>query len=58
VVSEEMILKANELGRSLTGIDVDHTGTAGMAALLDPEVASSIGRDEHVVVLFTGRRQG
>lgn len=57
VVSEEMILKANELGRSLTGIDVDHTGTAGMAGLLDPEVASSIGSDEHVVVLFTGRRQ-
>ena len=57
VVSEEMIQRANELGRSLTGIDVDHTGTAGMAGLLDPEVAASIGKDEHVVVLFTGRRR-
>jgi threonine synthase len=57
VVSEEMILRANQLGRSATGIDVDHTGTAGMAGLLDPEVSSSIGRDEHVVVLFTGRRR-
>jgi threonine synthase len=57
VVSEEMILRANELGRSMTGIDVDHTGTAGMAGLLDPEVASSLGEDEQVVVLFTGRRR-
>ncbi|HEX5671094.1 MAG TPA: PLP-dependent lyase/thiolase [Acidimicrobiia bacterium] len=57
VVSEEMILRANELGRSATGIDVDHTGTAGLAGLLDSEVASSISRHEHVVVLFTGRRR-
>ena len=57
VVSEEMILRANELGRSMTGIDVDHTGTAGLAGLLDPEVVSTMGRDVHVVVLFTGRRR-
>ena len=57
VVSEEMILRANDLGRSMTGIDVDHTGTAGLAGLLDPDVTSTIGRDDHVVVLFTGKRR-
>jgi threonine synthase len=57
VVSEEMILRANDLGRSLTGIDVDHTGTAGLAGLLDREAVGAIGPDDSVVVLFTGLRR-
>jgi threonine synthase len=57
VVSEEMILRANDLGRSLTGIDVDHTGTAGLAGLLDREAVAAIGPDDSVVVLFTGLRR-
>lgn len=54
VVNESMILKANLLARTHTEIPVDHTGTAGLSALLDPRLAAEIGPDEHVVVLFTG----
>ena len=54
VVSEDMILRANQVGRSITGINVDPTGTAGFAALLDPGVATAIGPEDHVIVLFTG----
>ncbi|HUO45598.1 MAG TPA: PLP-dependent lyase/thiolase [Acidimicrobiia bacterium] len=54
VVSEEMILRANQIGRSITGINVDPTGTAGLAALFDPAVAAHIRPEDHVVILFTG----
>ncbi|MDP3984022.1 MAG: PLP-dependent lyase/thiolase [Acidimicrobiia bacterium] len=54
VVNEEMILRANEIGRSSTGINVDHTGTAGLAGLLGREATSSFDPAHHVVVLFTG----
>jgi threonine dehydratase len=54
VVPERTILEANELGRRTTDIDVDHTGTAGLAGLL--AVRDQVGDDERVVVLFTGRR--
>jgi threonine synthase len=55
VVSEEMILRANELAQSHTSIKVDHTGSAGVAALLDPTVSSFVANNDHVVLLFTGR---
>jgi threonine synthase len=55
VVSEELLKEANRIGRSTTGIDVDHTGTAGLAGLLE----AGPPEGEHVGVLFTGkRRQG
>jgi threonine synthase len=54
VVTEEMIVEANRLGRSLTGINVDATGTAGLAGLLDRHLVASIGPDHQVAVLFTG----
>lgn len=57
VVDESAIAEANRLGREHTGIDVDATGTAGMAGLLDPTTASTIRADDQVVVLFTGRRR-
>lgn len=53
VVNESMLAKANHLGRSHTGINVDPTGTAGLAALLDRTAVEDVGPD-HVVVLFTG----
>ena len=56
VVTEDLIARANDLGRETTGIDVDHTGTAGLAGLL--AVRDQISDDERVVVLFTGRRRG
>jgi len=54
VVTEQMILRANQLGRSHTGINVGHTGSAGLAGLLDPAVIESLDRGQHVVVFFTG----
>ncbi len=54
VVEEELLERANALGRETTGIDVDHTGTAGLAGLLALREAGEIADDERVAVLFTG----
>jgi threonine synthase len=54
VVTEKMVLRANELARNHTGVNVGHTGSAGLAALLDPSVVEYVDRGQHVVVLFTG----
>jgi threonine synthase len=54
VVGEETLEDANRLGRSATGIDVDPTGSAGLAGLLALRDAGEIGDDERVAVLFTG----
>jgi threonine synthase len=54
VVDEATFDEANALGREATGIDVDHTGTAGLAGLLDLVRTRSVGPDEPVAVLFTG----
>jgi threonine synthase len=50
VASEEDIVRAHEMGRAHTGLDVSATGTAGFAGLLTqpPRVR------ERVAVLFTG----
>jgi threonine synthase len=57
VVDEATIEAANALGRGTTGIDVDHTGTAGLAGLLALLGDGRIRRDETVAVLFTGVRR-
>ena len=57
VVGEERLEEANALGRQSTGIDVDHTGSAGLAGLLALAQEGSIGTDERVAVLFTGARR-
>lgn len=57
VVPESLIEESQRLAASLTDIPADHTGTAGMAALLDPSVAEVARQYDHVVVLFTGRRR-
>ena len=54
VVSEEMITRANQIARTHTGIDVGHTGSAGLAGLMDPAVSEFLDRGQNVVVLFTG----
>jgi threonine synthase len=56
VVSEERLAEANELGRA-SGFDVDPTGSAGLAGLLDLRADGVIGADERVAVLFTGVRR-
>ena len=54
VVDEESLEAANALARETTGIDVDHTGSAGLAGLLALRAIGSVADDERVAVLFTG----
>jgi threonine synthase len=54
VVGEETLVEANELARETTGIDVDHTGSAGLAGLLALRDAGELADDERIAVLFTG----
>jgi threonine synthase len=54
VVSEESLERANALARETTGIDVDHTGSAGLAGLVDLCDDAAVGPDERVAILFTG----
>jgi threonine synthase len=54
VVDEARLEQANTFARSATGIEVDHTGSAGLAGLLALREAGQVGDDERVVVLFTG----
>ena len=54
VVDEETLEQANTLARAETGVDVDHTGSAGLAGLLALREAERVADDERVAVLFTG----
>jgi threonine synthase len=58
VVEERCLLAANELALEATGIDVDHTGSSGLAGLLDLLRLGVALPDESVAVLFTGARRG
>jgi threonine synthase len=53
VVDEETLEAANELALSVTGIDVDHTGSSGLGGLLELRP----GGEQRVAVLFTGARR-
>jgi threonine synthase len=57
LVSEERLLEANELARGATGIDVDYTGSAGLAGLMELSGRRHVRRGERVAVLFTGVRR-
>ncbi len=54
VVSEDLLLDANRLAVSKTGIQVDPTGSSGLAGLLEMRYSGSIGDHHRVAVLFTG----
>jgi threonine synthase len=54
VVDEETLEEANSLARETTGIDVDHTGSAGLAGLLALRAIGHVADDERIAVLFTG----
>ena len=56
VVNEDEIAQANALGVEATGIEVDPTGSAGLAGLAQLCRRGLIGPDEHAAVLFTGAR--
>jgi threonine synthase len=54
VVSEDLLVEANRLAVSATGIQVDPTGSAGLAGLLEMRRSRAIGDQDRVAVLFTG----
>lgn len=58
VVDEATLEEANALARDATGIDVDHTGSAGLAGLI--ALTRSLDRPrptERIAILFTGVRR-
>jgi threonine synthase len=57
VVSEATLHEANHLARSATHIDVDHTGSSGLAGLMSLRSGDDVPSDERVGVLFTGTRR-
>jgi threonine synthase len=57
VVDEATLGEANELARSTTGIDADHTGTAGLAGVIELQRRDEIRPGESVAVIFTGVRR-
>jgi threonine synthase len=57
VVSEAELEEANRLALQATGIDVDHTGSSGLAGLLGLHRAGAVQATERVAVLFTGVRR-
>jgi threonine synthase len=54
VADEATLARANALAQEATGIDVDPTGSAGLAGLLALRAAGEVDDDERVAVLFTG----
>jgi threonine synthase len=57
VVSEDSLTDANALAVAQTGIQVDPTGSAGLAGLVQLRRCGEIGADDRVAVLFTGVRR-
>jgi threonine synthase len=54
VVGEERLSAAHALGRDKTGIDVDPTGSAGLAGLCELRESGAVAEGEAVGVLFSG----
>jgi threonine synthase len=54
VVSEELLLEANQLAVSTTGIRADPTGSSGLAGLLELRRCGAIGDADRAAVLLTG----
>ncbi|MGO9150700.1 MAG: pyridoxal-phosphate dependent enzyme [Acidimicrobiales bacterium] len=57
VVNEDEIAQANGIGVEATGIEVDPTGSAGLAGLAQLCRRGLVGPDERAAVLFTGARR-
>lgn len=56
LVSEDVLLEANDLARHATGIDVDVTGSSGLAGLLELSRRGELTCEERAAVLFTRAR--
>jgi len=57
VVDEATLHRANDLAPETTGMDVDHTGSSGLAGLMQLKERGDVGSDDGVAVLFTGVRR-
>jgi threonine synthase len=57
VVDEDEIAEANAVARETTRIEVDPTGSAGLAGLAQLCRRGDIGEHEQAAVLFTGARR-
>ncbi len=57
VVSEDLLARANALAVDATSIDVDPTGSSGLAGLMALRDRGTIGDHERVGVLMTGIRR-
>jgi threonine synthase len=57
VVSEDGLIEANRLAVARTGIQVDPTGSSGLAGLAKLRRGGEIGDHDRVAVLFTGLRR-
>jgi threonine synthase len=57
-VDEPALAEANEVAVSTTGIDVDPTGSAGLAGVIELRRRRELDPAESVGVIFTGVRRG
>jgi len=57
VVDEATLEAANALASPRVGIDADHTGTAGLAGLIQLTRHGLVSPDENVAVIFSGARR-
>lgn len=57
IVGEAALHEANHLAREATRIDVDHTGSAGLAGLMALRASGEVRPDENVAVIFSGVRR-
>ncbi len=57
VVGEELLEHANAIAAEATGIEVDATGSSGLAGLMALRERGVIGPGESALVLFTGARR-
>jgi threonine synthase len=58
VVDEGRLVEACDLARETTGINVDHTGAAGLAGLLQLAREGAVAPGENVAVIFSGVQRG
>jgi threonine synthase len=54
IADERTLQQANDLAHGATGIDVDPTGSSGLAGLVALREQGLVPDDERVAVLFTG----
>jgi threonine synthase len=54
VVDEAALVQSYDLARQATGVDVDHTGAAGLAGLQQLRRDGVVSPDEKVAIIFSG----